>query len=182
MLYQTAKQYHRLLEWSSGTANSYEWAKVQLANGTVGYVANQYLVACNNNNNNNNASTQNARIDGEYLIVSPNKTMLQIASALNVTQYSVTKADKTQVGQNEIIQTGYLYTIDNKTYTIIVLGDVYTDGLIDARDYIKIKNHIMGTITLNATEIKAANIYLDNEIDARDYIKVKNHIMEISLI
>ena len=166
-----------VLEWNSATANDLQWAKVQLSNGNVGYIANKYLAPCNNN-----TSTQNIRIDGEYLIVSPNKTMSQIASALNVTQYSVTKNDKTQVGTNEIIQTGYIYTIDNKTYKVIVLGDVYTDGIIDSRDYMKIKNHIMATSILDIEGIKAANTYADDIIDSRDYMKIKNHIMGTEIL
>ena len=167
-----------LLEWNSATANDLKWARIQLSNGNIGYVANKYLLPCNNNN----TSTKNVRIDGEYLIISPNKTVSQIASALNVTQYSVTKNDKTQVGTNEIIQTGYIFTMDNKTYKVIVLGDVYTDGIIDSRDYMKIKNHIMATSILNIEGIKAANTYVDDIIDSRDYMKIKNHIMGTEIL
>ena len=169
-----------VLEWNAATANDLNWAKVQLANGNIGYIANKYLSPCNNNTN--NTAAQTARIDGEYLIVSPNKTMAQIANALNITQYSATKTDKTQVGQNDIIQTAYAYTIENKTYTVIVIGDVYTDGFIDARDYMKIKNYIMKTEQLNAADLKAADAYFDNGIDARDYMKIKNHIMGTELL
>ena len=68
-------------------------------------------------------------------------------------------------------------TTDEKEYTVAVLGDVYADGKIDARDYMKIKNHIMGTSNLEGAEKVAGNVYIDSEIDARDYMKVKNHIM-----
>lgn len=63
-------------------------------------------------------------------------------------------------------------------YTIAVLGDVYNDGVVDARDYMAIKNQIMGKDTLSAISKVAANTYRDNVIDARDYMAIKNQIME----
>jgi len=64
------------------------------------------------------------------------------------------------------------------TYTYSVLGDVYADGGIDARDYMMIKNYIMEDETLDKSRLLAADTYRDNKIDARDYMKIKNKIME----
>lgn len=64
------------------------------------------------------------------------------------------------------------------TYTYAVLGDVYADGIIDARDYMMIKNYIMKDETLDKSRLYAADTYRDNKIDARDYMKIKNKIME----
>ena len=36
-----------VLELNAGNADGYNWAQVTRANGTTGYVANQYLVKCN---------------------------------------------------------------------------------------------------------------------------------------
>ena len=63
-------------------------------------------------------------------------------------------------------------------YTYAVLGDVYADGKVDARDYMAIKNQIMGKASLAEINKAAANTYRDSKIDARDYMAVKNQIMQ----
>ena len=65
-----------------------------------------------------------------------------------------------------------------ETYTYAVLGDVYADGMVDARDYMMIKNQIMEKETLDAIRLLAADTYRDNGIDARDYMMIKNQIMD----
>ena len=65
-----------------------------------------------------------------------------------------------------------------ETYTYAVLGDVYADGMVDARDYMMIKNYIMEKETLDAVKLLAADPYRDGGIDARDYMMIKNQIME----
>lgn len=64
-----------------------------------------------------------------------------------------------------------------QTYTYVVLGDVYADGNVDARDYMAIKNEIMGRRRLDNVCKTAANTYRDSSIDARDYMLIKNQIM-----
>lgn len=162
-----------VLEWNVGSANGYDWAKVQTENGTIGYIANKYLAQCN-------PSTENveiAKIDGDYIITIPNKTILEVVQCLKVSKYSAVDMYNSPMDGNKIITTGFKITIDDKEYIVAVLGDVYADGQIDARDYMKIKNHIMGTSTLEGAEKIAGNVYIDEEIDARDYMKVKNYIM-----
>ncbi len=170
-----------LIEWCSATANGYDWAKVQLANGTVGYIANKYLAACNSNNT-TTTSTNIAKIINSYLIVVPNKTVLEVANYFSTSNFASETADSVGLGEGDILATGYRYTLNDAVYTVAVLGDVYEDGTIDARDYMKIKNYIMGTSTLSELEVAAANTYMDNTIDARDYMKIKNHIMGTSSI
>ncbi len=84
---------------------------------------------------------------------------------------------------NGKFKTGSTFTIKltdaiYQKYTNIVLGDVYADGIIDARDYMAIKNYIMGKDSLNAIKLLAANTYRDGSVNAQDYMKIKNQIME----
>ena len=62
-------------------------------------------------------------------------------------------------------------------YKNTIIGDVSGDKKVNALDYIKIKNHIMGTKLLSEDELKRADVSGDNKITALDYIKIKNHIM-----
>jgi len=36
-----------VLEFNAGQVGEYKWAKITRANGTIGYVANKYLIKCN---------------------------------------------------------------------------------------------------------------------------------------
>lgn len=62
--------------------------------------------------------------------------------------------------------------------TFAVLGDIYADGLIDARDYMVIKNHIMDGEQVSKISLIAADTYRDKLVDARDYMMIKNYIMD----
>lgn len=90
---------------------------------------------------------------------------------------------------NNKIKTGSSMTITLSenvfgTYQYAVLGDVYADGVINSRDYMAIKNQIMGDDELKTINKMAADTYRDNSISSRDYMVIKNYIMddkEISL-
>ena len=71
---------------------------------------------------------------------------------------------------------------EEKTYTIILYGDVNGDGKITSADYIAIKNHIMEVKKLNTIEQKCADPSKDGKVTSADYIAIKNHIMEVKLI
>ena len=64
-------------------------------------------------------------------------------------------------------------------YKCIVRGDVNGDGKASALDYVKIKNHIMGTnlITDNIFKL-SADANEDNKKSALDYVRIKNIIMK----
>lgn len=74
--------------------------------------------------------------------------------------------------------------IGNTTYAYIVVlkGDVNGDGKIQATDYVKIRNHIMGKTNLTDASLQAADINQDSKVQATDYVKVRNHIMSKSTI
>ena len=50
-------------------------------------------------------------------------------------------------------------------------------GEVKSKDYMMIKNYIMGTLVLNEAEKKAADVSKDSEIKSKDYMIIKNHIM-----
>ena len=71
---------------------------------------------------------------------------------------------------------------EEKEYTVIIYGDVNSDGKITSADYIKIKNHIMETNKLSDLEMLFADANKDNKVTSADYVAIKNHIMETKLI
>ena len=81
-----------------------------------------------------------------------------------------------------IFGTGAVVTTAEYKYTIIMLGDVNGDGNVTPADYVKVKNHIMGTSVLSNVNKSAADVNGDGQITPADYVKIKNHIMSVSQI
>lgn len=71
---------------------------------------------------------------------------------------------------------------EEKTYTIVIYGDVNGDGKIAATDYVTIKNHIMDIKKLSDFELICADANKDGKVVATDYVTIKNHIMDVKKI
>lgn len=69
---------------------------------------------------------------------------------------------------------GSMPSIPSEAYAA---GDVNGDAMIDARDYVMVKNHIMEKVTLSGKSLEAADANQDGTIDARDYVIIKKYIM-----
>ena len=84
-------------------------------------------------------------------------------------------SDSTRLGTGDIvtIKSGN----DSRSFRIVIYGDVNGDGQISAVDYVKIKNYIMSSGSLNGSYKLAADVNKDGSISAVDYVNVKNYIM-----
>lgn len=157
-----------VLEWNSATANDLQWAKVQLSNGNVGYIANKYLAPCNNTG----VNSEIAKISGKNLIVVPNKTVLEVANFLSAKTYSVTKADSTTVSTSDLLATGYKYNIDGIIYNVVVKGDVNGNGIVDSLDALKILKYDVGSTELKNEYLNAADVNNTETADSLDALKI----------
>ena len=120
-----------------------------------------------------------AKISDKYILAAPETKANEIATTLEIKDYVVTDAKNTTLENTAKTATGHIF-IDktyNKTYTVVVIGDVNGDGEIKATDYAKIKNYIMEETTLNEVQKLAADVNEDGEVKATDYAKIKNYIM-----
>lgn len=92
----------------------------------------------------------------------------------SVVTYTDVANSKIRTGTELTIEVGSAYG----TAMFAVLGDTYADGMIDARDYMMIKNYIMDGTEMIDASLLAADTYRDELIDARDYMAIKNLIMD----
>ncbi len=60
----------------------------------------------------------------------------------------------------------------------IMPGDLNEDGELDARDYIRLKKAILGSVELTLDEKARADVNGDGELDAVDYIRLKKKVLE----
>ena len=117
----------------------------------------------------------------ELIDVEPNVSVSNLKEKLGddikITNHEDREVTKDQVG------TDFKVKKDDKSYTIIKVGDVDGDGEITAVDYTLIKNKIMEVKDITDEYKKmAADVDEDNEISAVDYTMIKNHIMDIKKI
>ena len=93
-----------------------------------------------------------------------------------------------ELSDSDILGTGTVVSINDSNgnnllrYTVVVKGDVNGDGKATAADYVKIKNHIMGTDSVSDTQKLGADANGDGKVSAADYVVIKNHIMGTSTI
>ena len=93
-----------------------------------------------------------------------------------------------ELSDSNILGTGTVISINDSNgnnllrYTVVVKGDVNGDGKATAADYVKIKNHIMGTDNVSDTQKLGADANGDGKVSAADYVVIKNHIMGTSTI
>jgi hypothetical protein len=63
------------------------------------------------------------------------------------------------------------------TVTIVVLGDVDGNGVIDTTDCVRVKAAFLGVYTLSAAEAIAADVDKNGTIDTTDFVRVKAHFL-----
>lgn len=166
---------------------NYVWNKVITSGGKVGYMASEDLVnkevwaevVKNENTENTNTTIEikgtGFKTDGNNIVCQPNISVTNLKTAskdIVVKNGSTTVADSTSVG------TGYTLTLNNKTYSIVVLGDVNGDGKISSSDYVRIKNAILKKVELTSAQNLAADANNDKKISSADYVRIKNYILK----
>ena len=127
--------------------------------------------------------------DGTYLTgLTLNTTIDSIKNELNKIDTSTTI--KITSGGKEItsgnLSTGQVVTIksngEEKSYNVVIYGDINGDNKINALDLLKVQKHILGIGTLNGASLKSADPSKDGNINALDLLKVQKHILGIAFI
>ena len=135
------------------------WCRVKLSDGTQGYVAENFFQA---------GPVEKYKIDGENIIIAPNTAITDIPKA-------------TLVG--DVLGTGAKVKVEDKEYTLVVLGDVNGDGAINTGDTFLMKQIIMEVKKCDNECMKAAaDINHDGKINTGDSFALKKHVMEVSNI
>ena len=86
------------------------------------------------------------------------------------------------IAEEDAIATGDILTIKstNKSYTLIVTGDINKDGKVGITDLVRIRRVLLEEITLDEIESLAADANLDNnKIGIADLVRIRKMILEI---
>ena len=59
-------------------------------------------------------------------------------------------------------------------------GDINIDGLVNVKDYILVRQHLLKIISLNSNQLKLADFNGDGKISSADYIQIKKQILGLN--
>ena len=180
--------------------NNYFWYRVKLEDGTQGYIVSEYLKSTDEETDTpevpsepeeptepENPTEPEQPIEPEIPSLPeeqekiPENCMIEEDKLIIAPGTKITDLEGVTI-EGEATGTGATVTLNNKNYILVVLGDVSGDGEVKSKDYMMIKNYIMGTLNLNDGEKKAADVSKDNEIKSKDYMIIKNYIMGLTSI
>ena len=165
-------------------------------NNSYGYVSSAYIRKINDANTTTSSDIQSFL--SKASLTASGSYVQGISSQMNINTYisrlqAIDSTMKVEINtnghsnSNSYISTDMILKItsssgETASYTIIIKGDVNSDGSIYATDYVRIKNHIMGKSTLSTVAQLAADVNGDGHVYATDYVRIKNHIMGIGSI
>ena len=138
----------------ASNANGYTWDKVVTSDGIEGYIARgdskeQYIQVVNSNNSNLNPNTPTTKndkfkLEDSNLVCEPD-TSIETIKEKYTNKNIVVKDSSGKVVSSGNVGTGHTITIDNKTYAVVKMGDANGDNKVNSFDYIRIRNYIMGS-------------------------------------
>lgn len=146
--------------------NDYYWYRVKLEDGTQGYIASVYLEQINTKPEVPEEIFENYRLSQNNLIIAPETKIEDIEGAT----------------LNGKLITGSSITLNNKNYSLALLGDPNGDGIINSADLLKIVKHLNGSNKLEEVYLRAADCNNDGTINSADLLKIVKYLNETGKI
>ena len=181
------------IEKASKKVDGYYWDKVMTPYG-IGYMARnaydnskQYLVPLTliepieneTDTSINNGFTSPDK--NNIIFTEPNVTVNKIKETYK--GVIIVNKDGKEIKGDTLVGTGAKIKVDGiEKYTIVKLGDTTGDGVVDAIDLLRDRNHLTGKDKLSGEYLKAMDIYRDGAYDAIDLLKLRKYLTEVEKI
>jgi len=95
-----------------------------------------------------------------------------------VSGLSVLKANGTSAGSSDLIGTGMEIEFSQESSTVVLLGDIDGNGIINANDIVYMKKSLLGIgVTLSPSQLTAQNINRDPAMDLIDIVLLAKNIL-----
>lgn len=170
-----------VLQKNAGSANGYNWDRIVVGSGLEGYIANVYLKYEEQQpaqpaqpkpepQQPSQINTQTIKINDNNVFAIPSA---KVSDIKEIDSKAVVKSGDVILKDGDLIGTGNVITIGDKTYTAVKLGDINGDGLIDATDLLKIRKYLLGKEKIENAYYKALDTYNDGQVDATDLLKIR---------
>ena len=134
--------------------NGHTWYRVKLQDGTQGYISEAYI---------QKAPVEKYKIEGTNIRLTPDTKITDISGA---------------VLQSSVFGTGATVTINNNNYTLVILGDVSGDGVINSADLLKVVKHLNETAILEGESLRASDCNNDGKTNSADLLKIVKYLNE----
>ena len=119
--------------------------------------------------------------ENNIIFTEPNVTVSKLKETYK--DAKIINKDKKEIKEETLVGTGAKIVIDDEEkYTIVKLGDTTGDGIVDAIDLLRIRNHLIEKDKLSGEYLKAMDIYIDGAYDAIDLLKLRKYLTEVEEI
>lgn len=125
-----------------------------------------------------------SNISKEYIVdnqfiknITKETSLTELKENLNLNNYTVIRNGKVIDTQNSLIATGDILKTDSNQYTLIVCGDINSDGKVSAYDIVEYRKYLLEYTKFNDIKGKGADTNNDNILDAKDLVGLRKIIL-----
>ncbi len=88
------------------------------------------------------------------------------------------KANGALMGDTEKIVTGTTVTFaSGETYSIVIYGDLTADGIINSADLLKMRQYLLGQISLDGAYLESAKLASNTTVNSADLLRLRQHLL-----
>ena len=113
------------------------------------------------------------------ITIIPTKTIEEIKKKLGTKEVSILDINGRET---ETIATGVTIKTEDKTYTIIKMGDVTGDGKVNSKDAITILRYYVDLEKIEGNYLKASDVTNDEKTNSKDAIKILRYFVDLETI
>ena len=124
--------------------------------------------------------TSEYMLDGNYIInIEKNTKVKTLVQNLIINSEHTLLRNGSEVSDKEKnVATGDVLKVGNRPYTLVVTGDINSDGDCDLKDLIILRKYLLGETELTNVQIKASDIVKDGNIDLKDLLQFRKEILK----
>ena len=110
--------------------------------------------------------------------IAKNTQILDFKDNLGIKQFTITRDGKTININEDVVATGDVLKFDNKEYTLIVCGDINSDGDCGIHDLISYRKYLLDYTQYDNIREMAADVNQDSILDLKDLVGIRNILLD----
>ena len=117
---------------------------------------------------------------GSYITnLTVNSTVSTLKNKTNASEVTFKNSNVNLLGDTEKVTTGSTITFSTgETYTLVIYGDLTGDGEIDSADLLRMRQQLLGKVTLSGAYLEAAHVYNSSgNVDSSDLLRLRQHLL-----